>query len=124
MNSAINYSFILLTIILTVYGQVVIKWQVIRAGDFPSELFERTSFLLHLIINPWIISALLAAFIAALSWMVAMTKFDLSHAYPFMSLSFIIVLFSSGLFFNEAITSYKVIGLFCVIIGIIIGSQG
>ena len=124
MSNPINYLFILFTIILTVYGQVVIKWQVIRAGDFPSELLERTSFLLHLIINPWIISALLAAFIAALSWMVAMTKFDLSHAYPFMSLSFIFVLIFSGFILKEPVTTYKILGLIIIIIGILVGSKG
>ena len=56
--------------------------------------------------------------------MAAMTKFDISHAYPFMSLSFIFVLILSGLLFNEPITIFKIIGLTLIIIGIVIGSQG
>lgn len=119
-----NYLYIFLTIVFTVYGQLVIKWQVSGAGILPGDFLGKTLFLLKLLINPWIISALLAAFLAALSWMMAMSKFDISHAYPFMSLSFILVLILSGIFFSEPITFFKVTGLLLIVIGIIVGSQG
>jgi multidrug transporter EmrE-like cation transporter len=56
--------------------------------------------------------------------MAAMTKFDLSYAYPFMSLNFVLVLMLSAFFFGEPITPSKLIGLFLIIGGIIVGSQG
>jgi len=124
MANASGYLFVLLTIVLTVFGQIAIKWQVAKAGSLPIGLLERLNFISHLLLNPWILIALFAAFLAAVSWMVAMTKFDLSHAYPFMSLSFLLVLVMSNIFFSETVTSYKVIGLIFVILGIIIGSQG
>ena len=123
MTDVMNYFYVLLTIIFTVLGQLIIKWQVVKAGALPVDLFEKTSFLLHLLLNPWIIIALFSAFLAALSWMVVMTKFELSHAYPFMSLSFILVIFLSGLIFNEAITPNRLIGLFFIVIGLIVGSH-
>ena len=33
-----------------------------------------------------------------------MTKFQLSYAYPFMSLAFVLVMFLSAFFFNEPVT--------------------
>jgi multidrug transporter EmrE-like cation transporter len=119
-----NYLYILLTIVFTVYGQLVIKWQVSGAGALPGDFAGKTLFLSKLLLNPWIISALLAAFLAALSWMMAMSKFDISHAYPFMSLSFILVLILGGIFFGEPVTFYKLLGLSLIIIGIVVGSQG
>ena len=113
-----------MTVILTVYGQIIIKWQAVEAGPFPIELSDKLWFLFKLVINPWIISAFIAAFLAALTWMAAMTKFDISHAYPFMSLAFILVLILSGIFFNEPITSMKIIGIFFIVTGIVISSQG
>ena len=53
-----------------------------------------------------------------------MTKLQLSHAYPFMSLAFVFVLICSGLFFHEPITQPKIIGVVLVIIGLAIGSRG
>src|SRR4051794_3182252 len=69
------------TIILTVYGQLVVKWQVSQAGAFPPSLEGRLLFLARLLSNPWIISVLAAAALAALSWMAAMTRYELSVAY-------------------------------------------
>ncbi len=119
-----SYIYLALTIIFTVYGQLIIKWQVNNAGTLPDQTVEKLLFLFNLFLNPWIISAFLAALLAALSWMAAMTKFDLSHAYPFLAINFALVLIFSGLFFNEAITAWKIAGILLVVFGIIVGSQG
>jgi len=74
--------YVFLTILLTVYGQLIIKWQVMNAGQFPTNNFDKAIFLFHLLLNPWVISALIAVFLAPLSWIVAMTKLELSYAYP------------------------------------------
>jgi drug/metabolite transporter (DMT)-like permease len=79
--------------------------------------------MLRLLLNPWIITGLLGAFLASLSWMAAMTKFSLSYAYPFVSLSFVLVLICSNLFFQEPITINKSIGMGFIILGIIFGSK-
>ena len=119
-----DYIYILGTILFTVYGQLIIKWQVMNAGGFPSDVLGKIEFLLKMVINPWVISSLVGAFLAFFCWMIAMTKFELSHAYPFISLSFVFVLVLSSLFFHEAITLPKLLGVMLIIIGIIIGSRG
>jgi multidrug transporter EmrE-like cation transporter len=124
MDRILDYSYIAGTILLTVYGQLIVKWQVNMAGALPADPQERIWFLVGLVLNPWIISSFLAAFLAALSWMAAMTKFNLSHAYPFMSLSFVLVLALSGLVFHEAVTLPKILGIILIMAGIVVGSQG
>lgn len=119
-----SYFYVLLTILLTVYGQLAIKFQVIKAGAFPQGNLEKIEFLLRLLLNPWIISAFVAALLASVAWMAAMTKLQLSFAYPFMSLAFILVMVFSSILFNEPITTHKVIGLLLVVVGLAIGSQG
>jgi len=119
-----SYFYIFLTVVLTVYGQLAIKWQVLKAGAFPEALPNKIFFLFNLFLNPWIISAFAAAFLASLFWMAAMTKLQLSHAYPFMSLAFVLVMVASGFFFNEPISPLKVTGILLVILGLIVGSQG
>lgn len=120
-----NYLYIVLTIVLTVYGQVVIKWQAAQAGALPDGTVDKFVFLLRLVFfNPWILSGLFAAFLASLAWVAAMTRFPLSHAYPFMSLAFVLVLFLSALFFHEPVTWPKVVGMVLIVAGIVVGSQG
>lgn len=119
-----SYLYIALTILFTVYGQLIIKWQVAQAGSLPSSLGAKVEFLLGLLLTPWVLSGFFAAFLASLCWMAAMTRLTLSHAYPFMGLSFVLVLFGSGIFFGEAITPLKITGTALIVLGIMVASQG
>jgi multidrug transporter EmrE-like cation transporter len=64
-----------------------------------------------------------AAFLAALSWMAAMTRLSLSRTYPFVGLFFILVLSLSAVFFDEALTVAKVAGIGLIVAGLVVGSQ-
>ena len=110
--------------LLTVYGQVIIKWRVRRAGSLPFDFSSKVFFLTRLLIDPWVISGMLVAFLAGVSWLTAMTKFELSYAYPFMSLAFVLVLILSAILFHEAVTLPKVLGLLLIGMGIIVASRG
>ena len=120
----VNYLYIVGTILFTVYGQLVLKWQVSRAGDLPTAALQKCLFLSRLLCNPWIISGLAGAFVASLCWMAAMAKFQLSHAYPFTSLGFVLVVVMSAVLFGEAITVSKAVGVALITAGVIVGSQG
>jgi len=120
----VSYFYIFLTIVLTVYGQIVIKWQVLKAGSLPGLLPEKINFIVHLLFNPWIVSALFAALLASVFWMAAMTKLQLSHAYPFMGLTFVLVLLGSGVFFQEPVTTLKIVGVLLIVLGLVVASQG
>lgn len=119
-----RYFYIFGTIFFTVYGQMIIKWQMTEVGPLPQVLGNKILFLLQMFLNVWVISAFLSAFVASVCWMAAMTKFELSHAYPFMSLSFVFVIVLSGLFFHEAVTFPKMLGVLLIMAGVIVGAQG
>lgn len=122
MTNPASLVCVALTIILTVYGQIVVKWQVAGLGTLPADFFEKLQALAGLLINPWIISVFVAAFLAAMSWMAAMTRLELSYAYPFVSLTFPSVLILSVLFFNEPIGWQKIVGIVFIVTGVVIGS--
>ena len=119
-----SYVYVICTVLLTVYGQIAIKWQVLEAGPFPVDPAEKIRFLARLLLNPWVLSALAAGLLASVSWMAAMTRLELSHAYPFMSLAFVLVMVCSAWLFSEPITLLKVAGIALVVLGLVIGSQG
>lgn len=115
--------YVAVTVLLTVYGQIIVKWQVDEAGSVPDSAAGKAHYVLTLFLQPWVLSALLAAAVAAGSWMLALTRLDLSVAYPFVALSFVLVLLASALFFNEPLTAAKVVGIALVVIGLIVGSR-
>jgi drug/metabolite transporter (DMT)-like permease len=116
----IGFLYIALTIAFTVYGQMVIKWQVNQAGEFPPDTGEKIIFIIKLLLTPWIMSGFASAFIASIFWMAAMTQFDISFAYPFMSLSYVIVMVLSFLLMGEKLTPYKIVGTLVIIAGLFI----
>ncbi|MFM9884246.1 MAG: DMT family transporter [Burkholderiales bacterium] len=118
-----SHIFISLTILLGLYGQLVLKWQANLAGPLPASWPDRAAFVARMLLNPWVVSSLVSAFVGMLSWMLALTKSDLSYAYPFTSLSFVLILAASWLFFDEAITPAKLAGLALIIAGIVLGSR-
>jgi len=108
------------TIILAVYIQLITKWQMAKIDNAAPDFVYKV---IGQLWNPWIISALGAAFIAALSWMAAMTRLELSYAYPFMSLSFILVSILSNILFQEPITPNKIFGLLLITAGIFVSTR-
>ena len=112
--------YILLTLAFTVYGQLVLKWQMGGAGPLPDAGLDKILFLLRQFLNPWIISGFAAALLASMAWMVAMTRFDLGYAYPFMSLAFVIVMVFGVLFLGESVSLGRVAGTLLVIAGLFV----
>jgi drug/metabolite transporter (DMT)-like permease len=115
-----GFIYIAGTIFFTVYGQLIIKWRMNKFGPLPKGLSELIPAVIHVLFDPWILSGLISAFLASLFWMAAMAIYDISFAYPFMSLSFVFVIFGSAFLFGEPITMGKIAGLCFIIIGIII----
>ncbi|VAX10979.1 Permease of the drug/metabolite transporter (DMT) superfamily [hydrothermal vent metagenome] len=124
MSRLLDHSYILATIVFTVYGQLIIKWRIVTFGPLPDHFLEKLRFLISIIFDPLIFSGFIAAFIASLAWMAAMTKFELSYAYPFMSLNFVIVLLLSGWFLSEPVTPTRVLGVGLIMLGTLVAARG
>ncbi|MBI4921072.1 MAG: EamA family transporter [Devosia nanyangense] len=119
-----DYAYIAATIVLTVYGQVVLKWRVRGYGALPEETIAKFRFLFGLFLDPFVLSGIFAAFLASLAWMAAMTKFELTHAYPFMSLNFVVVLLLSVWLLGEPLTIPKVLGVALIVAGTVVVARG
>lgn len=117
------YFYIFGTVFFTVYGQLIIKGRIGRYGELPGPLTEKASYMMAVLLDPWILSGFLSAFVASIFWIAAMTKFDISYAYPFMSSAFVLVFLLSIFLFNEPVTWQKTTGLILIVTGIVITSR-
>lgn len=62
-------------------------------------------------------------FAALLTWLYALKHVEVSYAYPFIALGFVLVMIIAHLFMHEAITLYRLIGVGLIILGILFVSQ-
>jgi drug/metabolite transporter (DMT)-like permease len=111
-----------LCIVFTVYGQVAAKLATRQLGPLPADWDARLAYLMRVLLNPWFISCFVAATLAAISWITALTGLEISRAYPFMSLNFIFVMLIGAALFGEQITPAKALGVVLIVAGVIVGS--
>jgi len=126
MSNFLNYAYVFATIGLTVYGQLIIKWRVDEIGKAnllnSSTNLPKWMFFRDLLLDPLVASGFLAAFLASLTWMIALSKFPLNHIYPMTSLSFVLVGVLSWHLFGEAMLPNKIAGLLLIVLGIVVAS--
>lgn len=100
MNS--RYVLVLIPITLVVVGQSLAK---IGASHI-----DLDSFSISQAFNIFITIAFVLLLIRGLVWLILMRAFDLAFIYPFMSVSYILILVVSYLAFNEVVTAGKIAG--------------
>ena len=120
LQKPVDHLWILLTVALATYSQLILRWQMSILGNMPQEIILKIEFIVATALKPWILSALLATFLSGLSWMVVLNKFQLSYAFPFTALNFIFILAASALILGETIAPSKVIGTMIVMAGILV----
>lgn len=124
MNFFVNHLYIFLSIFFAVSSQLIIKWKM-SAYDLSiySGMWEKFAFAFTMLFNPFIMLSIALTLLSGLSWMIAMTKFEISYAYPFTTLGFVLILILSTMLFHEALSWEKILGVLFIISGIFITSR-
>lgn len=120
MTRPIAFLFIGLTVLFTVFGQLSIKYKAGQMGEMPGSTAGRISYFLELFLSPWVIAGFVSAVFAAFFWILAMTKLPISLAYPFMALSFPLVVIASHVIFGEYVSSLRMIGVALICAGVVL----
>lgn len=75
-------------------------------------------------LNSFILTGLACYAISILLWIYALSKVDVSIAYPMISVGFIINVIAAWYLFGEPLGVLKLIGIFFIIIGVFFISRG
>jgi len=105
------FSFIILSIAFQSLGGIFGKY---------AALSLNVSSFIGIVTNSFYILSLVCLFLQAIVWQQALIHFPLSLAYPCISLTNYVVLFSSAILFQEKITLPNIFGLLLITIGIIV----
>ena len=84
MQFITNHFYIFLSIAFGVSSQLIIKWKMSSISlDGYQSITDKFLFAFSMLSNPYIVLSIIFTFLSGLSWMIAMTKFEISYAYPF-----------------------------------------
>lgn len=80
--------------------------------------------IISMFLNPVVLLGLFMYGLSTVFWLIALSRKDLSFVYPFISLTFIIVLFLSYFILKEQIGTARIIGTIIIIIGLMVVVKG
>lgn len=114
MNAII---IILISVVFAALGQISWKLGLNQAGSL--NLLSLPSALL----NPLVLMGFFMYGMSTIFWLAALSKKDLSFVYPFISLTYVLVLILSSIVLKEDVDISKLVGTSIIIIGLIIISR-
>lgn len=111
---------ILLSVSAGVAGQTVIKLGVSQPGASDAASSGLVALVTMILKNPLVLLGLLLYGVGALAWIVVLSKLDLSYAYPFLALNFVLVALVSWLALGEPIPALRWMGIGVISLGILL----
>jgi len=114
-----GHIFLANSILFGVASNLIFRSQV---GYFPilpkDYLGKLITLSLYLFSSPLLLLGIFFVFIGGINWLLALTKFELSQAFPITGLSYALILFADVVFFNASLTVEKIIGTSLIFLGI------
>jgi multidrug transporter EmrE-like cation transporter len=112
----VNGLLVLMYAVLNSYGALIIKHEINKIEKIDlNSVGSIIEFFVKLAKSPAVITGFVAIFISALAWMAALSRMDVSLAYPAaVGLNFLIVTFVAISLFGEQININKILGILLV----------
>lgn len=114
---------ILLSTVLGVAGQLLLKHGMTVMGEQTIARGGMVTAALRMATSPWVILGIAVYVSGTFFWLVALSRVELSFAYPFASLSYVLILASAWAFLGETVSVMRLAGVVAICIGVLIVSQ-
>jgi multidrug transporter EmrE-like cation transporter len=119
MHKLINHWSLIIAIIFAGLTQIILRWQMGKFGSLPELLWDKVLFFCRFFLTPWVWVAIFCTGISAISWIITISKFELSYAYPWTAILYIYLLLAGIFLFNDSISFNKVLGTIIIMVGVI-----
>ncbi|MBP3346219.1 MAG: EamA family transporter [Alphaproteobacteria bacterium] len=118
-----NILLILSSVTLNALAQLFIRQGMIVRGKFAFGFEQVFSLVFGIFTNIYLLAGMFSYGISILLWMAVLSKVNVSLAYPFLSIGYIITAVLAYFIFNEPLTWQKIIGILIICVGVFVLSQ-
>ncbi len=118
------FLFIALTVVLNSASQMLMKKGMAQVGAAEMSVQSISQILLGAAHHPLILLGLLSMTVSMLTHLLSLSRFEVSYAFPFLSLAYVIVTICGYLLLNESLSASKAVGIATIIAGTILISRG
>ena len=112
---------ILISVLLGASGQILMKYGTMRVETNADD--SAFDLLLKYFTNISVLGGVGLYALSAITWIFALSKVQLSYAYPMVALGYVVVVAASYFIFGDSISVMRVAGLLAIVIGVILISQ-
>ena len=117
----IKYIPLILTgVFLNAFAQLFLKKGMMSIGHFEFSLGNAIPIGWQAATNIAIILGLICYVISVVVWMLVLSRVEVSYAYPFLSVGYIVTTIIGYAYFNEDITVYRLMGVALICCGVVL----
>ena len=114
---------IFISIGLAVSGQLFMKLGMSNYQMGEMTLLNAVPMFLKIIFRPLVFTGFVFFLASSFFWLLALSKVPLSFAYPLVSISYVLILFFSGILFKEQVGPLRWLGAAVIIFGVYLISR-
>jgi multidrug transporter EmrE-like cation transporter len=117
MKSA-DLALVLTGVMLNAAAQLLLKAGSRAITDVSFSLANTWTLATRMALNPPILGGLALYVISVVFWILALSRVDVSVAYPMLSIGYIVSALAGWLLFSEAVSAARVAGIVVIIVGV------
>ena len=115
--------FILFTVLTNAAAQLMLKQGMMALGPISFAGVNPALKILAIVFSPWVFFGLLTFVISMASHLYVLSKVDLSFAYPFLSLAYVVVAVFAYFVFREDLNALRIAGIAFICVGTVLIAQ-
>lgn len=116
-----NILLILISVLLNCAAQLCIRKGMLIVGEIGmTGLIQNLG---NMLTNLWLWAAMFCYAISILMWMAVLSKVEVSFAYPFLSVGYVVAALVGYYFFEESLTLTRIAGIIVICIGVYLISR-
>lgn len=119
----INFIMILIGVLLNAIAQLLLKKGMLLIGNIQIDLASIIDMIPKIFMNIYIWGGMLCYAVSVLIWLIVLSRVEVSYAYPFLSIGYIVTAVIGYFFLGEAMGIFKIAGIAVICLGIVIMYQ-
>jgi len=112
------FALVMTGVLLNAVAQLALKASVSDTGIISLDMQSLMSSAVSLATNLWLWVGLICYGVSVVVWILALSRVDVSIAYPMLSIGYIVNAIAASHLFNEPLGIGKVVGIGIIIVGV------
>jgi multidrug transporter EmrE-like cation transporter len=116
--TALSFALVLTGVILNAAAQLLLKAGTNAVGRFEFSAANAVPVGLKLALEPHILGGMACYVVSVVIWIMALSRVEVSIAYPMLSIGYILNALAAWYLFGEAVSPTRLVGIGIIIVGV------